>query len=93
MQEGLGEAETGVDLWAKLTFQHGSRLWAILQEVRQSLGTRKDTWAVNRGRERLESNGNFLISPQRQASKSEGGAGVAATEGKQGEGGAGGLEA
>lgn len=50
-------------------------------------------WAVNRGRERLESNRNFLISPQRQASKSEGGAGVAATEGKQGEGGAGGLEA
>lgn len=47
------------------------------------LGTREDTWAVNRGREKLESNRNFPISPQRQANKSEGTVGMAATEDKR----------
>lgn len=68
-------------------------------------GSEEDTWVVNRGRKKLESNRNFPISPQRQASTSEGSFGVTATEdkkgriqtpvlrGKQGDGGARGLEA
>lgn len=46
-------------------------------------GSEEDTWVVNRGRKKLESNRNFPVSPQRQAGTSEGSFGVTATEDKR----------